>query len=215
VDWGVGIAAAALVVAVAAWLLNLRQARDGRKSREATEQSAAEATNSRIEAEKTRVATERQAIEATKAREIAEEALAMAKQSEADRIADRDARDAPKYKIVPDGRTHIRVTYVEGPPEVVMRMTRLDIVAQGDHRPEVPVTLALDIQKHRLTRGGSCRMAVDVQTEKSSCSVRIELYSTEADGDREWPWHQEVEFPAPPAATRVSTVNYSRGHLQF
>jgi hypothetical protein len=77
------------------------------------------------EATKARIAAEQQADEATKAREIAEEALAIAKQTEADRLADRDARDAPVFDIVPKGRTQVRVTLKEGPPEVVVRMTRL------------------------------------------------------------------------------------------
>ncbi|WP_133902928.1 hypothetical protein [Actinophytocola oryzae] len=113
----------------------MRQANEAKKSRTIAQQAVEEAA-------KTRKATEQQAVEATKAREIAEEALAMAKQSEAHRVADRDARDAPKYDIVPNGRLHVRVTLMDGPPEVVMHMTRLDIVAQGDNRPEVPLTLA-------------------------------------------------------------------------
>jgi DNA-binding protein H-NS len=205
-DWGDVPTAAAAAVAVVAALVAFWQAREARRSRRATEQQAAEATNSRIEATKARIAAEHQASEATKAREVAEEALAMAKKTEADRVADRDARDAPNYKIVPDGHTHVRVILKEGPPGVVVRMKRLDIVAQGDERPEVPITLALDTQEYRLTPGGSCLMAVDVQIEKSTCSVRIELSSEEMDGGRVWSWRREVEFPAPPATARATRL---------
>ena len=48
---------------------------------------------------------------------------------------------------------------------------------QGDNRLGVPIILPLDPQDRRLTRGGSCLLAVDVRIEKSSCSVRIELSS--------------------------------------
>lgn len=89
---------------------------------------------------------------------------------------------------------------------MVVRMRRLDIVGQGKNRLGVPVTLPLDPHEHQLTRGGSCLLTVDVQIEKSTCSVRIELSSEEVEGGRVWPWRQEVEFPAPPATAMMSTA---------
>lgn len=180
-DWGDVAAVAAVVVAAAALLITLRQASDGRKSRTATEQQAAEAT---------------------KTREIADEALAIAKQTEADRLADRDARDAPVFEIVPKGRSQIRVTMTEGPPEVAVRMARLDVVAKGVERLGVPVGLALDAREHQLAPGGTCLMDVDVRIEKASCTVRIELRSNETDGDRVWLCRREVRFPPPAAVLR-------------
>lgn len=196
-DWGDVPTTAAVVVAVAAAAIATWQAAEARKSRRATQQQAAEATRARI-------AAEHQANEATTARKLTEEALVIAKQTEADRIADRHARDAPDFDIVSNGRDQVRVTLKGGPPEVVVRMTRLDIVAQGAKRLDVPITLPLDIQPRRLAPGGSCLMAVDVQIEKSSCSVRIELSSEEVDGGRTWPSRREVEFPAPVPAPQMS-----------
>lgn len=206
VDWGDVPTAVAATIAVVAAAVATWQATEARKTRRATEQQATEARNSRI-------AAEQQAREATLAREIAEEALVITKEIEADRVADRDARDAPEFDIVPNGRTHVRVTLRTGPPDVVVRMAKLDIVGRGDERPEVPVTLAIDTKGHRLTPGGSCLMAVDVQIERSTCSVRIELSSKEVDSDRMWTSLREVEFPTPPATARMSdsTEMFARG----
>lgn len=195
VDWGDVLAVIGLVIALGAGAGTTWQAAEGRKARKAAQRQAIEATNARI-------AADRQADEAAKAREIAEKALAIAKQSEADRVADRYARDAPDFDIVPNGRKQVRVTLKEGSPEVVVRMTRLDLVARGDERQE-PIGLALDTRERHLAAGGSCLMDVDVQIEKSSCSVRIELSSEEEQGGRVWPWRREVQFPAPPATARV------------